>query len=176
MESYHNYVLRRLGEVEAEEAEEATEVGKIIKYDTGATRESDNEKLDIEGFLSPLVIEAYSQYMHFNRKLPDGTMRSGSDWQNGIPFNRLMRSMWRHFKDCWMEHRLWATKEGRVFALCGLLFNTVAYLHQVLYNDPYALQKALEDANKRREKEWGVKAEKIGFLPTKEDENGQPVS
>lgn len=163
--NYHDFIRQQLDEAEP--------VGKIVKYDTGATREADDEKLDIEGFLSPLVIEAYSQYMHFNRKLPDGSMRSGSDWQNGIPFNRLMRSMWRHFKDCWMEHRLWSTKEGRVFALCGLLFNTIAYLHQVLYNDPYALQKALEEAQKRREKAWKISTDKIGFLPTKEEKGDE---
>lgn len=163
-EPYHEYVRRRL-----DEDAPPAETGKIIQYDTGATREDDSEKLDVEGFLSPLVIEAYSQYMHFNRKLPDGTLRDGSDWQNGIPYNRLMRSMWRHFKDCWLEHRLWPTKDGRVFNLCALMFNVMAYLHQVLLNDPHALKKALADAEKRREKAWGKTQEKIGFLEEKKN-------
>lgn len=171
-EPYHKYIIRKLNEAEEDESAEEIRPGKIIRYEQGATREGEDDKLDIEGFLSPLVIEAYSQYMHFNRKLPDGTMRSGSDWQNGMPFNRLMRSMWRHFKDCWMEHRLWTTKEGRVFALCGLLFNTIAYLHQVLYNDPYALDKAITAAEERRAKAWGIKSKKeMGFIPRRQDED-----
>lgn len=162
-EPYHDYIRRMMDE------SPTPQEGKIIQYESGATREDDDDKLDIEGFLSPLVIEAYCQYMHFNRDLPDGSKRSGSDWQNGIPFNRLMRSMWRHFKDCWLEHRLWPTKDGRVFNLCALLFNTMAYLHQVLERDPNALDKAMQDAKKRREKAWGKSAEKIGFIKEKED-------
>lgn len=144
-------------------------VGKIIQYgEDGATREGEDDKEDIEGFLSPLVIDAYARYMHFNRKLPDGSMRGGDDWQKGIPYNRLMRSMWRHFKDCWLEHRLWPTKEGRVFSLLGLLFNLQCYLHQVLLTDQGALERAMKDAEARRERQWGTKREAIGFAPTKE--------
>lgn len=160
--------LRKLFDDEDDRSPSLQE-GKIIQYESGAKREADEDKVDPEGFLSPIVIEAYSQYMHFNRKMPDGTMRDGDDWQQGIPFNRLMRSMWRHFKDCWLEHRLWPTKQGRVFNLCALLFNTQAYLHQVLTQDPHAFEKAMRDAEKRREKEWGVQKEKIGFLGGQKD-------
>ena len=165
-EPYHDYITRRLDEDDSPSLPQ----GKVIQYESGATREDDADKLDLEGFLSPLVMEAYAQYMHFHQKLPDGTMRAGSDWQNGIPFNRLMRSMWRHFKDCWLEHRLWPTRDGRVFNLCALLFNANTYLHQVLEADPHALTKAMHEAEKRREKARGKTKEKIGFLKGESDD------
>ena len=54
-------------------------------FDTGATRDVDTNKLDFEGFLSPVVLERYAEYMHKNRVQADGNLRDSDNWQKGIP-------------------------------------------------------------------------------------------
>lgn len=43
-----------------------------------------------------------------------------------------MKSGCRHFFDWWLEHRGHKSREGLENALCGLLFNTMGYLHEYL--------------------------------------------
>ncbi len=99
------------------------------QFKSGATRNSDEDKLDYEAFLSPLVIQAFGEYMHKHRIQADGKMRPGDNWKRGIPRRELLKSAWRHFHDWWMEENGFESREGIEDALCGLLFNTMAYLH-----------------------------------------------
>ena len=101
-------------------------------FSTGANRNSDTNKLDYEGFLSPLVLQRYAEYMHKNRFLEDGTMREGDNWQKGIPQESLMKSGWRHHIDWWQNHRGLKAREDVEEACCGLLFNCMGYLHNYL--------------------------------------------
>lgn len=101
-------------------------------FETGATRDTDTDKLDFEAFLSPLVLERYAEYMHRHRVQPDGSLRDGDNWQKGIPRDAYMKSAWRHFFDWWKEHRGLDSREGLEDALCALLFNVSGYLHEVL--------------------------------------------
>ena len=41
---------------------------KIRQFNTGATRDTDEDKYDYEGFYSPLVMERFAQYMNKHRK------------------------------------------------------------------------------------------------------------
>ena len=50
-------------------------------FKSGATRDDDAEKFDYEGFLSPLVIRRYAEYMHGHRKQVDGKMRDSDNCQ-----------------------------------------------------------------------------------------------
>ena len=104
------------------------------EFVTGATRDIDNGKHDPEGFLSPLVIERFNEYMHANRLQRDGALRDSDNWQKGIPKTAYMKSMWRHFFDVWKHHRGYPStaKEPLEIALCGLLFNAMGYLHETL--------------------------------------------
>lgn len=104
----------------------------VRRFDTGATRDLDESKLDFEGFLSPLVLKRFAEYMHDNRKLRDGSLRDSDNWQAGIPQAAYMKSGFRHFFDWWSEHRGIKTDEGIELALCGLLFNAQGYLHEHL--------------------------------------------
>ncbi len=107
------------------------------KFKGGATRDSNEGKFDYEGFLSPLVIEAYGKYMHKNRKQADGKLRDSDNWQKGFGENHLsvcMKSLWRHLIDLWKEHRGFKGRETIDDAICGILFNTMAYYHQLLIN------------------------------------------
>ena len=111
-----------------------TEFGLADKrtFDTGATRDTDDGKYDYEGFLSPLVLERYAEFMHGHRKMSDGSTRDSDNWQQGIPLDVYMKSMWRHFFDVWSWHRGATSKDYIDVALCALLFNVMGYLHVVL--------------------------------------------
>jgi len=102
------------------------------QFDSGATRNLDESKLDFEGFLSPLVLERFAQYMHAHRQQADGVLRDSDNWQKGIPQVAYMKSGFRHFFDWWKEHRGISTEEGLEEALCALLFNVQGYLHEHL--------------------------------------------
>jgi hypothetical protein len=101
-------------------------------FDTGATRDSDESKPDFEGFLSPLVIQRYGEYMAKHQTQADGSRRASDNWQKGIPKDAYIKSAWRHFVDWWLEHREQPSREGLEDALCALLFNTMGYLHETL--------------------------------------------
>jgi hypothetical protein len=104
-------------------------------FASGATRDSDAEKLDYEGFLSPLVLKRYGEYMHSHRKQADGSLRASDNWQQGIPRQQYLKSMHRHFMDVWLHMRGYAkaaTEPDLQTALCALLFNVMGLLHEVL--------------------------------------------
>jgi hypothetical protein len=106
-------------------------MGDVREFDTGATRDTDEGKLDYDGFLSPQVLARYAAYMHHNRKQSDGKLRSADNWQKGMPRGEYMKSMWRHFMDVWSMHRA-GDKEQIETALCALMFNVMGYLHEEL--------------------------------------------
>ena len=108
---------------------------KIRTFKTGATRDNEEGKFDYEGFLSPLVLERYAQYMDKHRKQSDGNLRASDNWQKGIPKDAYMKSGWRHFMDWWKEHRGINSREGLEEALCALMFNVMGYLHEHLKNN-----------------------------------------
>lgn len=99
-------------------------------FDTGATRSNDSGKIDPEGFLSPLVLERYCQYLHKHRVQEDGGLRDSDNWQKGMPLDAYMKSAWRHFFTWWKWHRGWPGVEDPCDAICGLLFNVMGYLHE----------------------------------------------
>ena len=104
------------------------------EFESGATRDTVDDKLDLEGFLSPAVINRYAEYMNKHRKQSDGNLRDSDNWQKGIPTDVYMKSGYRHFFDWWANHRHveLAIKEDIEESLCGLLFNTMGYLHEHL--------------------------------------------
>lgn len=102
-------------------------------FATGATRDAEDGKYDYEGFLSPLVLERFAQYMHKHRKQADGKLRDSDNWQKGIPLAAYIKSAWRHFMDWWFAHRFGRlTREETEDALCALMFNVMGYLHEYL--------------------------------------------
>ena len=101
-------------------------------FESGATRDSDETKLDYEGFLSPLVIDRYAQYMHKHRKQADGKLRASDNWQQGIPMSAYMKSMWRHFLDVWRQWRGLKGEDTFEESLCALIFNASGMLHEQL--------------------------------------------
>lgn len=111
------------------------------KFDTGATRNNEEGKNDYEGFLSPLVIEAFGDYMTVHRKQADGTLRASDNWQKGIPLSVYIKSLLRHVLDLWKLHRgykVYSREDGHEVtikeACCAILFNTQGYCHEEIKN------------------------------------------
>ena len=107
----------------------------VRTFETGANRGMDTEKFDYEGFLSPLTLRRFAEYMHKNRHLPDGTLRDSDNWQQGIPLESYMKSAWRHFIQWWGLHRgrrPQRNTEDIEEALCGVIFNASGFLHEIL--------------------------------------------
>ena len=123
-------------------------------FDTGATRDTESGKLDYEGFMSPLVMKRYAEYLNGHRTMKDGSIRDSDNWQNGIPLDVYMKSEWRHHWDMWAYHRGWLKDIGDGFedAMCAILFNVSGYLHERLkkslaYRDSIGkISRAIDDA------------------------------
>jgi len=106
------------------------------EFDGGATRDCEGDKLDFEGFLSPYALKRFAEYMHLHRSTARG-VRDSDNWQSGMPLEVYIKSAWRHFFAWWEGHRRGVVGGKDVplreveDALCGLLFNTFGYLHQL---------------------------------------------
>jgi hypothetical protein len=102
---------------------------EMRKFETGATRNNDIGKLDFEGFLSPLVLERYAEYMNKNRLQSDGTYRDSDNWQLGIPITQYVKSLLRHVIATWKGHRNGTINEDDV---CGVIFNSMGILLELI--------------------------------------------
>jgi hypothetical protein len=104
-------------------------------FSTGANRNSDDGKLDIEGFINPLALQTYCEYMHKHRHLEDGTLRASDNWQKLFGEEHISvctKSLLRHAHDVWMENRGYESREGIDDALGGVIFNAFAIWLKVL--------------------------------------------
>ena len=110
-------------------------MGEIRQFDSGATRDTDNGKLDYEGFYHPLIIERYAKYMNKHRKQSDGNLRDSDNWQKLFGekhFDVCMKSAFRHFMDWWKQHRGLQGQDTLEDSICALIFNAQAYLFKLL--------------------------------------------
>lgn len=108
---------------------------EMRNFGTGATRNSDEGKLDFEGFFSPLVLERYAQYMNKHRVQADGKVRDSDNWQKLFGEKHLdvcMKSLFRHFFDMWKQHRGYQGQDTLEESICALMFNAQAYLFKLL--------------------------------------------
>ena len=101
-------------------------------FESGATRDSEGDKLDYEGFLSPLVLRRYAEYMHGHRRQADGSLRDPDNWQKGIPWGVYIKSLVRHTFDLWGLHREESEdKDAFGNLLCAIMFNSMGLLYEL---------------------------------------------
>ncbi|MCI0440742.1 MAG: hypothetical protein L0177_16675 [Chloroflexi bacterium] len=108
-------------------------------FPSGATRNTEVDA-DYHGFLSPLALHAYGEYMHRHRLQADGTMRDSDNWQKGIPNDAFVRSLVRHVHDVQLIHDGYeerARHDGRddnalLSHLSAALFNVQGLLHNYM--------------------------------------------
>ena len=108
---------------------------KIRIFKTGATRDTEKNKIDYEGFLSPIVLKAFGEYMDKHRIQKDGKIRESDNWQKLFGedhYNVCAKSLLRHTMDFWLFHRGFKGRETIIDALCGIIFNAQAYLYKLL--------------------------------------------
>lgn len=104
-------------------------------FDTGATRDSNDDKLEYEGFESALVTKRYAEYMHAHRKQADGNLRAPDNWQKGIPKAAYVQSLVRHIQDVklhWDGAADEAVDGDLESVLCAVLFNTKGLLFELI--------------------------------------------
>ena len=109
----------------------------IRQFETGATRSPDAGRYDPEGFLSPIVIEYFCDYMNRNRIQSDGSIRSSDNWQKGIPTDTYVKGLWRHFLHLWTRHRGYVVQDEKAAAnaeddCCAIIFNASGALFELL--------------------------------------------
>ena len=102
----------------------------IRVFSSGASRDTDEGKLDYEGFLSPRVLRRYAEYMQGHTMMADGSRRASDNWQKGIPKEVYMKSLTRHFMELWEKHRTQDVYDQET--LCAILFNAMGLLHEEL--------------------------------------------
>jgi hypothetical protein len=135
-------------------------------FDTGATRDTSEGKLDYDGFLSPQVLRQYARYMNMNRLQSDGKLRASDNWQKGIPMDVYRKSAWRHFFDYWENARVYNDDEFaqdsiELMAACsGLLFNIMGYMHEWLKKHPEVLFDTDEPTEEMRERQAKIEEDK----------------
>lgn len=93
-------------------------------FETGATRDTDENKIDYEGFLSPQALERFGQYMLVHQTQADGKKRESDNWKKGIPQEAYKKSLIRHVFDFWKT----PTEE----LACAIIFNIQGWLHEEL--------------------------------------------
>lgn len=107
----------------------------ITTFASGATRDTQEGKLDYEGFLSPLVLTRYAEYMDKHRLQSNGELRDSDNWQRGFPRDSYVKSGWRHWMDVWSMHRGLGAPSGvedMDEAICATMFNLMGLLHERL--------------------------------------------
>lgn len=112
-----------------------TKKTKMRKFGTGATRDTDKDKLSFIKALSPLVLKRYTAYLGKHRVQADGNLRDWDNWKQGIPKDVYMDSKGRHFIDSWLHYEGYgqeAVCDDIEDVLCAELFNTMGYLHELL--------------------------------------------
>lgn len=134
LEEMNDYLLKGMAVIDFEIVDNKKIISNVGRtFESGASRNSEEGKLDFEGFLSPSVLLSYAEYMDSMRYLEDGTLRDSDNWQKGIPKDVYMKSMWRHFFDVWQDKRRCNTStDDRVLHLNALLFNVMGLLHEEL--------------------------------------------
>lgn len=130
-------VLSGLGQLLRQKPDETSGRTLVRAFDTGATRSADTGRYDPEGFLSPIVIERFSEYMNKHRAQPDGSIRDSDNWQKGIPKTAYAKGLWRHVLHFWTRHRGFKVMDKDATAdmqedLCSIIFNAQGYLHEIL--------------------------------------------
>lgn len=114
-----------------------TRTENIRKFETGATRSPDAGRYDPEGFLSPIVIERFCEYMNKHRVQSDGSVRGSDNWQKGMPFETYIKGHWRHFLHLWTRYRGYQVMDPGAAAdmeedLCAIMFNVGGMLFELL--------------------------------------------
>jgi hypothetical protein len=110
--------------------------GNMRTFESGATRDTADGKLNYAGFLSLTALKQYAKYMNMNRLQSDGNIRDADNWKKGFPMESYVESSFRHYLE-WLgyhqsDNRTPEMNNAGIAAVCGLLFNAMGYLNEWL--------------------------------------------
>lgn len=71
----------------------------VRKFESGATRDTADGKLNYYGFRHPLLEQSFAYYMHEHRKQTDGSIRDANNWWKGWDKEISLQSLIRHTED-----------------------------------------------------------------------------
>jgi len=111
-------------------------------FDSGATRDTVEDKLSYVKALDPAVLTRYVEYLGKHRTMPDGSTRDWDNWKKGIPPETCLDSEGRHFLADWlMAEGYVATDNHGVVdeedTLCAIMFNAMCRLRVLLQKRGY---------------------------------------
>ena len=109
--------------------------GTLRTFETGATRDTAEDKHEPWGFCSALAEKRFSEYMHHHRRQSDGSLRDSDNWKKGIPFDAYIHSLSRHIQDLRLHvegFRFEARETDIEEVLCSILFNVQGLLHETV--------------------------------------------
>jgi FMN phosphatase YigB (HAD superfamily) len=106
-------------------------------FESGATRDTSDGKLNYVKALSPIVLKRYVEYLGQHRQQADGGLRDWDNWKQGIPIDTYLDSLGRHFWAVWMLNHGYSVNDnhGQVdieSSLCGVIFNSMGMLYELL--------------------------------------------
>ncbi len=123
---YHNL----MGDIIAYRVHEKELENKVMRtFETGATRDTNEDKLDYKGFLSMIAIKQFAEYMHKHRKQADGSMRSSDNWKLGITLSAYEESFTRHVFE-WLEALERGDREKAFDIAPAIWFNLQGWMHE----------------------------------------------
>lgn len=105
------------------------------KFSTGAIRDDDENKINYEKGLSPIVLQCYGEFMRRHNAQVDGGHRDEGNWKKGFTRQSYMESKWRHFMKTWLLHDEFLFDPGYdkiLESLCAEMFNTMGMMHVIL--------------------------------------------
>lgn len=111
--------------------ENAAQTHVMREFSTGATRDSDLDKPDYEGYFSPYALESFGAYMLKHQKQADGRMRKSDNWKKGIPQEAYRKSLYRHHMD-FQKFAAEGKSAAAIEMANAMLFNIMGWLHEEL--------------------------------------------
>lgn len=106
-------------------------------FDTGATRDSNNNKLAYDQGLSMQVLQTYMEYLNKHRVMKDGSLRSFDNWKLGIEVPAYRESLMRHTIDTIRKSKGLPLREESDLKslLCAVIFNASGWLFEELVKE-----------------------------------------
>jgi hypothetical protein len=108
------------------------------KFETGADRDLADDKPQYAAIFPPELMRAYAQYILAKARRNDGSIRSCSNWQKGIPVDSYIDSLMRHLTDLRLVLRGFKVTERNGHEMtekelaCAMVFNANGLLFEIL--------------------------------------------
>jgi hypothetical protein len=107
---------------------------QVRQFNTGATRDTNSNKLAYDKGLSVQVLQRYMEYLSKHRQQKDGTLRDWDNWKRGIPIPVYCESLTRHSLDSVKKYHGLPVPEDASMEdlLCAVIFNASGWLFELL--------------------------------------------